>query len=446
MASQHVLGLLLTALFLAPTACGEEVLGEVVVQLRTPSSPDPFQGVVKVRLRATGQGMAEVTRDVERSADAVALPPLPYGEGRVITVEGLDQGGAVLSHGTSAAFSLTAQHPDSVQVFFARRERFSLIKARLSTARYDHTASTLSDGRVVIAGGSTSGASNTASVEIYDPGAGTLTGGPALKHGRAGHAAAVVGDTVVIVAGHGAPGSVELYDAESGTTAELTLSTPRTGHTATALKDGSVLVVGGVDDKGNVVDTVEIIDPQKKQIRAGASAGPGLVFHVAVALNDGRVLLAGGRKPPGGKITDEAKLFTPGGAGSWKNAVKLPAGRARAVAVRQASGEVLIVGGDEETGPTREALIFEGKTFKKSAQTSVVHLNHAMTPLVSATLVAGGTGTRRVELFSSGAFRDVGELVRQREQFTLTTLPDGSALAVGGLAGSALADVEIFVP
>jgi hypothetical protein len=444
---RFALAYLLTGVIVLAAACNGGGPGaDVVVRLQTPVSPDPFQGVVKVRLSATGDGMETVRREAALTADAVSLPPLPYGDKRVITVEGLDSGGAVISRGRSASFQLTEESPESVTVFFARRERFSLLEARLATARYDHTATVLGDGRVVLAGGRASGGGLTASVEIYDPATGTLSKAPSLKRARAGHAAVASGKLVVLVAGEGAPGSVELYDPGTGTTADLALAVARTGHAASPLPGGNVLVVGGVDTKGKPAAQAEIVEPAGKRVRTVAQGGPGQTGHVAVALGDGRVLVAGGRKTPPGKISDEARLYLSTGGGSWVNTSKLPDGREEAAAVRQGNGTVVIVGGADDKGAAREAFVYSGSTFKKSGETAVDHQNHAAAGLSSSTLVAGGTGTRRAELLVGTAWRGVGELVRQRERFTLTTLLDGSALAAGGLATSALSDVEIFVP
>src|SRR5436305_15292731 len=54
-----------------------------------------------------------------------------------------------------------------------------------------------------------------------------------------------------------------LIDASSSSQVEQLglLAIPRTGHAATALADGSVLITGGRDNAGVTVATAEVLDP-----------------------------------------------------------------------------------------------------------------------------------------------------------------------------------------
>ena len=49
------------------------------------------------------------------------------------------------------------------------------------------------------------------------------------------------------------------------------LATPRTGHTATALSDGRILITGGRDIDGNLVAASEIFDPETQTSSASAT-------------------------------------------------------------------------------------------------------------------------------------------------------------------------------
>ena len=72
------------------------------------------------------------------------------------------------------------------------------------------------------------------------------------------------------------------------------LAVPRTGHTATALSDGSILITGGRDADGNLVAASEIFDPETQTSSASATLNTARVDHSATVLVDGRVLVAGG--------------------------------------------------------------------------------------------------------------------------------------------------------
>jgi hypothetical protein len=137
------------------------------------------------------------------------------------------------------------------------------------TPRTDFTATLLPDGKVLVAGGLHSGvqaaAAELAAAELYDPGSGSWTATASLVTPRTGHAATLLPDGKVLVAGgyggNGALASAELYDPGSGSwTAAGSMVTPRQSHTATLLPDGKVLVAGGFGAEAPVV-TAELYDP-----------------------------------------------------------------------------------------------------------------------------------------------------------------------------------------
>jgi hypothetical protein len=120
----------------------------------------------------------------------------------------------------------------------------------LNTERSRHTATLLSNGTVLAAGGTSNSENDLASSELYDSvsGAWAVTGH--LRIGRNGHTATLLPSGMVLVAGGEAVGaalaSAELYDPASGSWRPTGgLNKPRHWHTATLLSDGSVLVAGG---------------------------------------------------------------------------------------------------------------------------------------------------------------------------------------------------------
>jgi hypothetical protein len=80
---------------------------------------------------------------------------------------------------------------------------------------------------------------------------------------RAGHAATLLPDGTVLVAGGDDLASAELYDPSSGTWATTgSMSEVRAGHAATLLPDGTVLVAGGSSDPSftGVLASAELYD------------------------------------------------------------------------------------------------------------------------------------------------------------------------------------------
>jgi large repetitive protein len=86
---------------------------------------------------------------------------------------------------------------------------------------------------------------------------------------------------------------------------------PRTGHSATGLPDGKVLIAGGLNDYTNtVLDSAELYDPTKVTFTVAAKMMVGRFEHTASALPDGKVLIAGGFEDAS-TITYTAELYNP---------------------------------------------------------------------------------------------------------------------------------------
>jgi hypothetical protein len=71
----------------------------------------------------------------------------------------------------------------------------------MTTARAEHTATLLRDGKVLIAGGTGAGSQQLASAELYDPATGTFSNATDLVAGRRQHTATLLPDGTVLIAG-----------------------------------------------------------------------------------------------------------------------------------------------------------------------------------------------------------------------------------------------------
>jgi hypothetical protein len=80
----------------------------------------------------------------------------------------------------------------------------------MAGARSGHTGTRLSNGRVLVAGGSVGG-SAVASTEIFDPATGTFSAGPDMGAARSGHTATTLSNGNILIAGGGS-GSAEIFD------------------------------------------------------------------------------------------------------------------------------------------------------------------------------------------------------------------------------------------
>ena len=143
-----------------------------------------------------------------------------------------------------------------------------------------------------------------ASAEIYDLQSETFSPSGSLASARTGHTATLLSDGTVLVAGgaNSAPlASTEIYDPSTGRFAPgANMAVPRANHTATFLANGTVLVVGGIPVVPPVyvgyapTSTAEIYDPTSASFSQPVSMSDGHFWHSATLLGDGRVLVVGG--------------------------------------------------------------------------------------------------------------------------------------------------------
>jgi WD40 repeat protein len=230
----------------------------------------------------------------------------------------------------------------------------------LHVKRHAHTATLLPDGKVLVAGGvqgaTGSGYTSITSAELYDPASGTWTVTGSLATARGDHTATLLSSGKVLVAG-GRPtfsgagnpriASAELYDPASGTwTSTGSLNIGRSGHTATLLPNGEVLAAAGNVD-GSLILSAEVYDPATGTWRNTGNLSTRRVLHSATLLPDNKVLVAGGYSGdnPYGSLAS-AELYDPA-SGTWSGTGSLITRRDLHTATLLPDGTVLVAGGIE---------------------------------------------------------------------------------------------------
>ena len=131
--------------------------------------------------------------------------------------------------------------------------------------RKPHSHDRLADGRVLVVGGTSAKGGATNEVEIYDPVTDAWTRADPIKNPRYNHTATILADGRVLVAGGFTPGAfhtatkkAEVYDpAADRWTVVSSMLEPRAVHAAVLLADGRVLVAGGVTSPPNVLTVTE---------------------------------------------------------------------------------------------------------------------------------------------------------------------------------------------
>jgi hypothetical protein len=303
---------------------------------------------------------------------------------------------------------------------------------KMTTARAGHTATLLQDGKILIAGGTgnSGGFLALASAELYDPSNGTFTPTGDMTTARTGHSATLLANGKVLIAGgdSGGPGpytflvSAEIYDPSTGTftaTGNMTANGGFGWSSSDLLPDGRVLIAA----EGNA----EVYDPSTGTFAltgAYSSSPTGVVeMQTATLLPDGRVLAIG------------------------------------AVLTQCASGQCIWNAGPAE--------LFDPKTDTFSAtDLARASLPPPWPPTVAppfsatATLLMNGTvlfvDGNDEELAdyaaiydpASGKFTPIGFTQAGHEFGTATGLPDGTVLIAGGQVpgGNGSTAVELYVP
>ena len=125
------------------------------------------------------------------------------------------------------------------------------------------------------------------------------------------------------------------------------LNTARSGHTATLLQNGMVLVAGGTDSKFNRSASAELYDPASRTWTATGSLNRARNRHTAMLLQNGMVLVAGGFDINGNR-SKSAELYDPA-SGTWTFTGSLNTARAGHTATLLQNGKFVLVAGGEDS-------------------------------------------------------------------------------------------------
>lgn len=208
----------------------------------------------------------------------------------------------------------------SAEAYDPATGRFAPLR-RMVLVRHSHTATVLENGKVLIVGGYAAGNEVVAHAELFDPTTNLFSATGSMYSARAGHVAALLPDGKVLVAGGVGPGwtflsSAEVYDPATGRfsrTGDMTVA--RESHVAVGLPDGRVFVVGGHRGRRaeiTLYSSAETYDAASRTFRRVGDMRTRRHKHDAVLLRDGSVLISGGsdeRDDRGAYTTTE--LFDP---------------------------------------------------------------------------------------------------------------------------------------
>ncbi len=426
-------------------------------------------GAATVAVGVTGTGFAPITR--EFSADlnpyGAAISGVPAGSNRVINISVLDDAGAVIASGASFGIQILANKVNPVNVFITSKGVFTPLDSRPAPRAFAVTVP-LSDGTYMIMGGVTDQQSScgagciqlsaTPQTEVYDPRTGTFTQGTSMIEPRVLFAAGALSDGTVVVAGGSdavdvacgvtacslfvppghAKSSVEIYYPSSHSFYETRpLLTPRAGLTASVLPGDTVLFTGGVGTNGPL-NSAELLDMGTGKSTQYLMTYPR-AFHAAAGFAGGGVMVAGGSGAGAGAEFFQSTGFSLSNnisfEGSFPSAVPVPA-----------TGEVVLNGGfDAGWTPIARLVIVDPVKNAVDGYTgmSLPRALFSDVPLGDGTvLIAGGvttsafTATASADVFdpASKSFTAHPVMTQARAGYASQPLRDGTALLIGGFS------------
>ncbi|MFL5355918.1 kelch repeat-containing protein [Archangium sp.] len=329
----------------------------------------------------------------------------------------------------------------------------------MASSRYNHTATPLPNGTVLVSGGqNTSG--SLAAAEVYNPASGTWSATGSLAAPRYLHAAAPLPNGTVLVSGgynnaSGYLAAAEAYNPATGTwSAAGSMLSPRYNHTATPLPNGKVLVVGGFNNGSGYLAKAEVYTPASNTWSATGSMASLRAYHTATRLPNGKVLVAGGRGSSTFLAT--AELYDPA-SGTWSATGSMASPRASHTATLLPNGKVLVSGGSNRSTFLETAELYDpaSGTWSAAGNMASRRSNSAAMLLPNGkVLVAGGFNTQNgylatAELYdpASGTWSTADSMASPRGYQTATPLPNGKTLIAGGYLGSTpLATAELYTP
>lgn len=281
--------------------------------------------------------------------------------------------------------------------------------------RVNHAAALLPDGKVLVAGGYAPNYPSSSS-EIYDPVTDSWRSASSMAYERINLTMTLLPTGKVLAVGGSSLSSatqvVELYDPTTNTwtSSPNKLHTYHSGHTATLLQDGRVFITGGDTSSSSSTPVAEVYDPLVDLWRIVQGTDIQGLSHTATLLKDGHVFVTGGGYGP---YYWTSRLFDPTSM-TWSSAALPQVNRSFHTANLLPDGRVLVAGGT-------------------TASTSL------------------GYATSSVEIYdpSSDSWSYGPALAVSRQQHFSANLPDGSILIGGGLGPSEnryLASPELFDP
>lgn len=321
----------------------------------------------------------------------------------------------------------------------------------MTDGRWNHTMTMLQDGRVLVVGGVKPGGAIAFTYEIFNPATGLWTSG-ATPGGFHGHTATRLLDGRVLIANGSADRSSYLYNpatnswAQTGSNLHIRQERPQT----TLLADGRVLLTGGISTDicefpcgTPIPPDTEIYDPATGTWSTTSLMSTHRSGHTATMLPDGRVLVAGGSN------VGTTEIYTPA-SGTWAAASNMAVSRSGHSATLLPDGRVLVAGGNLLGGNGTDAELYDpaSNTWSNAGSFAQIGFGSPATLLTNGRVLVMSGNSASLYDPATNAWTPTGSMNTPRDYHRATLLGDGHVLVAGGtwVTTGSLASAEVYTP
>ena len=332
--------------------------------------------------------------------------------------------------------------------------------------RASHSATGLKSGNILVAGGTTGlGVFASPTAEVYDQTSREWVQVSNMNVGRSEFSLVSSHKNGVLAIGGFASktdthSSAELYDENKNTwTLAAEMNQKRHTFSSVELSNGDIMVFGGAVREGDIdtsLATTECYSFDTNRWKPTAMMSTPRAAFTATRLKDGKILVAGGVNENvsfGGQSLASAELYDPA-TDVWQPVPDMHHKRVAACAALLKDGRVLVMGGayekDGQTGvhPLSACEIYDPETrhWESIAPMSMPRMLFMSTLMASGDVIAVGGLQDAVTVLNEGEYynsekniwtRTDNLLVSRAFSPVVTTL-SGSVVLCGGLSGTVL--------
>jgi N-acetylneuraminic acid mutarotase len=341
----------------------------------------------------------------------------------------------------------------SSEIYDPATKKFTYLDYTLGY-RYQHTATTLANGKVLICGGAAS-FGLTADCKVFDSTNSSVKSLGTMNFARNSHSAILLQDGKVLISG-----GVCSSEKEPSKTAEIfdpltekftlvgNLNFPRCVHESILLSNGKVLIVGGknflnLENKVTVSEN-EIFDPQTLQFSIIAKLNTPRINFSSVTLIDNSIMIFGGYSEESKQALLSTEIYN---NNSFSFGPNMNSARNVVGLSKLCNNEILITGGVNQDQVLNSAEIFSSSlnSISRLSNSMIIpRYGHSSILLDDCNvLIIGGDYSRLIdriiysetEIYNSSEkkFIESGKLNEYRRYFSATKLPNGKVLIVGGI-------------